>query len=133
MTPRGRNQAMLRSPRGGNGRFPLAFPAENGFPERNVRDAAQPHFPVPNGPVKSGPSDEPCGSPQMKVDQIANGSMHSPEHFVEFGSIVHLPPEPPLLRGSWQANLGSSVVIQNTSVSPVADKQKPVLSLDKDR
>lgn len=133
MTPRGRNQAPVRSPRN-NGRL-VTLATENGFPERNSRDNALAQVFVHKGSGKSGSSFDPSGSPQKKVNSNGNGEMHQQEPFVEFGSIGHLPPEAPLLRGSWQTN-SASAPIQDPGIglaSPGTEKLKPVLSTDKDR
>lgn len=133
MTPRGRNQAPVRSPRN-NGRS-VTLATENGFPERNSRDNAQAQVFVQKGSGKSGSSYDPSGSPQKKVNSNGNGEMHQQEPFVEFGSIGHLTPEAPLLKGSWQTN-SVSALIQDPGVglaSPGTEKLKPVLSTDKDR
>lgn len=134
MTPRGRNQVSLRTSRS-NGRLPTLIP-ENGFPERSSRDALQAPISLHNESGKVVSSDDPYGSPRRKADSNANGSLHLPEHVLEFGSFGHLPPDQPLLRGSWPTNFYSAPV-QNLSASLASqgtEKLKPpALSLDKDR
>ncbi|XP_024017897.1 uncharacterized protein LOC21404798 [Morus notabilis] len=133
MTPRGKNQAPVRSPRN-NGRL-VTLATENGFPERSGHDNAQAQIFAHKGYGKSGSSDDPSDSPRRKVNSNGNGAMHQPEPLVEFGSIAHMPSEAPLLRGSWQTNTGLALIQNSGSslASPGTEKLKPVLSMDKDR
>ncbi|PON44664.1 PAP/OAS1 substrate-binding domain superfamily [Parasponia andersonii] len=131
MTPRGRNQMPVRSPR--NDRL-VTVATENGVLERSSRDTSQSH-PIHKGNGKSGSVDDPSGSPRRKVNTIANGSMHLSEHHVEFGSTASPPSEAAVLKGSWQTNSGLSP-FQNSNASPGSpgmEKLKPVLSMDNDR
>lgn len=133
VTPRGRNQVPVRSPRN-NGRV-VTVGTENGLVERSSRDTAQAQISIHKGNGKSGSADDPSSSPRRKAHANANGSMHVPERFVEFGSMGHPPSEAPLLRGSWQTNSGLGP-IQNSNASPGSpgtEKPNPVLSMDKDR
>ncbi|XP_062094715.1 uncharacterized protein LOC133800703 [Humulus lupulus] len=134
MTPRGRNQVPVRSPRNNNRMVTVG--TESGLLERSGRDTAQAQISTHKVNGKSVSADDLSGSPRRKVNtNNANGSMHPSERFVEFGSMGHPPPEAPLPRGSWQTNSGLSPV-QNSDTSlnsPASDKLKPVLSMDKDR
>uniref|UniRef100_A0A7N2M5J4 Uncharacterized protein n=2 Tax=Quercus lobata TaxID=97700 RepID=A0A7N2M5J4_QUELO len=131
LTPRGRNQAPVRSPRN-NGRATSI--AESSWSERSSRELAQAQFPVYGG-GKSGSSDHTSGSPGRKLYSNANGSMHPSEGVVEFGSIGHLPVEGSLPERSRQQNSGSAPA-QNLSVSllsPGIQSPKPVLGVNQDR
>ncbi|XP_065634888.1 uncharacterized protein LOC112004059 isoform X2 [Quercus suber] len=131
LTPRGRNQAPVRSPRN-NGRA-TSIP-ESSWSERSSRDLAQAQLPVYGG-GKSGSSDHTSGSPGRKLYSNANGSMHPSERVVEFGSIGHLPVEGSLPERSRQQNPGSAPA-QNLSVSllsPGIQSPKPVLGMNQDR
>ncbi|KAK4582217.1 hypothetical protein RGQ29_025400 [Quercus rubra] len=131
LTPRGRNQAPVRSPRN-NGRA-TSIP-ESSWSERSSRELAQAQFPVYGG-GKSGSSDHTSGSPGRKLYSNANGSMHPSERVVEFGSIGHLPVEGSLPERSRQQNSGSAPA-QNLSVSllsPGIQSPKPVLGMNQDR
>ncbi|KAM3689997.1 hypothetical protein ACJW30_09G087600 [Castanea mollissima] len=131
LTPRGRNQAPVRSPRN-NGRA-TSIP-ESYWSERSSRELAQSQFPVYGG-GKSGSSDHTSGSPGRKLYSNANGSMHPSERVVEFGSIGHLPVEGSLPERSRQQNSGPGPA-QNVSVSllsPGIQSPKPVLGMNQDR
>ncbi|KAK9986273.1 hypothetical protein SO802_031224 [Lithocarpus litseifolius] len=131
LTPRGRNQAPVRSPRN-NGRA-TSIP-ESCWSERSSRELAQAQSPVYGG-GKSGSSDHTSGSPGRKLYSNANGSMHPSERVVEFGSIGHLPVEGSLPERSRQQNSGSAPA-QNLSVSllsPGIQSPKPVLGMNQDR
>jgi hypothetical protein len=147
LTPRGRNQAPVRSPRN-NGRamstpesnWSERSPRNNGhamptpesnWSERSSRELAQAQFPV-YGSGKSGSSDQPSGSPGRKVYSNANGSAHPSEKVVEFG---HLLVEGSLPERSWQQNSGAALA-QNSSgslPSPGMLSPKPVLGTNQDR
>lgn len=87
LTPRGRNQAAVRSPRG-NGRVSVIPSPDSNFPERSSREFApsQPH--VHQGGGRAGVSDvDHSGSPEKRTQPVANVSMHPVDKGVDFVSV----------------------------------------------
>ncbi|CAN6715411.1 unnamed protein product [Malus baccata var. baccata] len=131
VTPRGRNQAPLRSHR--NNGHAMIPSSENYTSDRSSRDLSQLQMSLHKGGGKSGSSDSPAGSPRRKVHPTANGSIHSSEKVVEFGAMGHGPPEGPA--NGKHTNAGASVG-QNSSSdhsSPRMQLTKAELVTDQDR
>ncbi|GAV77176.1 hypothetical protein CFOL_v3_20648 [Cephalotus follicularis] len=130
LTPRGRNQGPVRSPRNSTR---VGVSPERFFSGRISRDLPQAQFTVHQNGGKSGSADL-CrpGSPESRAYPNANGSGDLSEMTAEFGSIVHLPLATSSLESSRQLNPGSGFSENSASSSPLG-RPKPVLGMGQNR
>lgn len=132
ITPRGRHQASVRSPRN-NGRVMMP-PSENGFLNRSIYEASQSQSYVHRGRGKFGSADITCGSPGRKSSPHAtNGSIHLDEHLADFGPISDLPSNEPLFRRGTLPVQTQNSTLSIHSRGSETEGTEPSLVIDKDR
>lgn len=133
LTPRGRNQTALKSPRN-NDR--VLVPSETNFPDRNSREFSQAQFNAYQAGGKSGSPDIQYSSPEKRGFCNANGLMHLTDKFLEFGSIGHLQlGSLSSSESSRQSNSGSSLVQSSNKSLPMPGNQrsKAVIGMGQER